>query len=483
MFEKLKQWYFGKPKTLKRAYSAAAINRLTNDWAVLPTSADADIIPSLKALRARSRDLTQNNDYARRFISMLKSNVIGHKGIILQNKAKEPNGLFDVVANNKIESAWVLWGKKGTCTMCGGYSWIGLQQAIVEAVARDGELIIQKIKSGDHGFALHVIESDYLDEDYNDLGKNIKGSIQRDEWGKPIAYYLFSSHPGETAGNILKRHYKRVPASEIIHIFNKERPGQTRGVPWMSVSAFRLKQLGAMEEAELVASRLAASKMGFFTSPDGDSYEGDEEIDNAIITEAEPGTFEQLPAGMDFKSWEPNHPNTAFADFEKAMLRGISSGLNVSYVGLANDLEGVSYSSIRQGELSDRDSWRLLQVWLIENFISPVYEVWLEMALMSGKLNLPIRKLQKFNQPHWMGRGWNWVDPQKEIAANIEAVKNGFKTLTDVVSEQGKDIEDVFETLAREKELAEQYGLHLPTLFGDDNGKDETGAATSQPDN
>ncbi len=479
-------WPFKKKfkKRKIRAYQAASFGRLTSDWNVQPTSADADIIPNLKTLRARSRDLCQNNDYARRFMSMLKGNVIGHKGILLQNKAKNSNGRYDSLANDKIETAWRRWGKKGTCTMCHGYSWTGLQQAVIEAVARDGEVLIQKVRSGTYGFALHLIEIDYLDENLNLPKEHIKAGVKRDKWGKPLKYYLFDDHPGESAGTITRSSHVIVPAKNIIHLYIKERPNQTRGVPWMVTPAFRMKQLGGMEEAELVASRIAASKMGFFVSPDGNGFESDDEEDDtgALISEAEPGSFEQLPEGMDFKSWEPSHPNAAFESFTKSMLRGIASGLNVSYVGLANDLEGVSYSSIRQGELSDRDAWRLLQAWFIENFIELIYEQWLPMALLSSQLDLPPRKQEKFNQPHWMPRGWNWVDPQKEIKANIEAVRNGFKSLSDVVSEQGNDIEEVFDRIAREKALAEQYGLDLPVLFGEpDNEKEKENQGQNKP--
>jgi lambda family phage portal protein len=242
----------------------------------------------------------------------------------------------------------------------------------------------------------------------------------------------------------------------------------------MVTPAYRLKQLGGMEEAELVASRIAASKMGFFTTlPDGAGFDEDEtEEDGALISEAEPGTFEKLPEGVDFKPWDPSHPNAAFESFSKSMLRGIASGLNVSYVGLANDLEGVSYSSIRSGELSDRDAWRLLQSWFVENLNDLVFPQWLSMALMSNALDLPYRKKDKFSKPHWQPRGWNWVDPQKEIKANISAVRNGFKSLSDVISEQGMDIDEVFDRLSREKALAEKYGLELPVLFGEkDNAK------------
>ena len=78
--------------------------------------------------------------------------------------------------------------------------------------------------------------------------------------------------------------------------------------------------------------------MGFFTSPDGDGFTGDDYDPQAPIMEAEPGTFTQLPAGMSFEAFDPAHPTTAFAEFEKAILRSISSGLGVSYVSLSNNL-------------------------------------------------------------------------------------------------------------------------------------------------
>ena len=93
----------------------------------------------------------------------------------------------------------------------------------------------------------------------------------------------------------------------------------------------RLKMLDGYEEAELVAARVGASAMGFITSPGGDGYMGDDLDNGTPIMSAEPGTFQQLPAGMDVKSFDPDHPTTAFSDFEKAILRGISSGLGVSY--------------------------------------------------------------------------------------------------------------------------------------------------------
>ena len=64
------------------------------------------------------------------------------------------------------------------------------------------------------------------------------------------------------------------------------------------------------------------------------------------------------------------------------------------------------------------------------------------------------------------------MDPLKEVKANLSAVANGFKSLQDVAAESGVDIEDVFEALKQEKELAASYGLNLASLPQDPGGED-----------
>lgn len=225
----------------------------------------------------------------------------------------------------------------------------------------------------------------------------------------------------------------------------------------------RLKMLDGYEEAELVAARVAAAKMGFFVSPDGEEYTGDDtEDDYTPITEAAPGSFEQLPAGMDFKAFDPDHPTTAFPDFEKAILRGIASGLNISYVSLSNNLEGVSYSSIRQGVMEDRDHFQMLQQFMINHFVRPVFRAWLLMAMTTGAVPLPIAKYAKFaDSALFVPRGFGWVDPQREIQSQVLGLENGIMTLQDIAAHQGRDVEEVFEQIERERELAKQYGIQL----------------------
>jgi lambda family phage portal protein len=453
--------FFKKQEPVKRKYAAAAINRLTSDWLVGTTSADSELYRDLRTLRGRSRELCINNDYARRFLKRTSTNVIGSSGIKLQLRSQNTKPEI----NSEILKQFELWGKRGNCTVDGRLSWIDCQRLFLEGMARDGELIVRLVEgfNNDFGFALQFIEADHLDENLNHplTGDHyIRMGIEFNQWNKPIAYHLLQYHPGDNF-NQSEQKYTRIPAEQIIHGFLVDRPSQSRGVPWMHGAMTRLRMLAGYEEAELVAARVGAAKMGFFVSTDGTGYVGAEDALGNKIMEAEPGTFEQLPTGMDVRMFDPNHPTSSFADFEKSILRGIASGLDISYATLANDLENVNFSSIRHGSLEDRDTWRMLQVYVIEHFCDRVFEKWLLMAITSKCIRIPIQDFDQYNKPIWRPRGWAWVDPLKDSHANEIAIAQKTRTRSQIAADQGNDIEEIFQQLVFEEELAKKYGLKL----------------------
>ena len=226
-------------------------------------------------------------------------------------------------------------------------SMVDLLNHVITGVARDGEVFLMKVRANylRQGYALQPIEPDMIDESHNERvrgGNPIRMGIEIDEsTRRPVAYHVLTAHPGDfdytTLANGKKRN--RVPADRMMHIYRPDRADQTRGVPWSVSAISSLKMLHGYREAELVAARVGAAKMGFFTSPAGDGFTADDYEDNVTpIYDAEAGTFHQLPAGVDFTAFDPSHPNSAFADFEKAVLRGIAGGLGISYTSLANDL-------------------------------------------------------------------------------------------------------------------------------------------------
>ncbi|MBW2024379.1 MAG: phage portal protein [Deltaproteobacteria bacterium] len=465
-----KFWQRKKKHKGFRGFDAAAINRLLNDWVTTSKSIDQDLKNGvLKILRARSRDLCQNNDYGRKFLNLLATNVVGPNGIRLQSKVyRPPNSRGKVVldgpANEQIERAWRKWCKKGNCTVDGQLGFVDVQKLIIKTAGRDGEALIRIVRNfpNEFGFAIQILDPARLDEDKNDNRQNITLGVQKDEWGRPINYYIVSQDAVDGYYESIVYDHEILPAEEIIHLYIIEHPGQSRGVPWPITALKRLHMLGNYEESELVASRIAAAKMGFFINPDGSLYPGDDtdSLGN-VVTEVSPGKFEQLPAGWDFKAFDVDHPTTAFEDFIKAILKGAAAGLNVSYASLANDMADANYSSTRHATLEERDHWMSLQRWFIENFINPIFEEWLRMVLLKKVLNLPAEAYERWNSPIWQPRRWSWIDPLKDVKASETAIAMGINSRTRIASEQGHDFDDIIEELAREKEKAQELGLDL----------------------
>lgn len=452
----------------RRNYHAASTSRLFADFMSSSGSADAELKPNLVLMRNRSRELARNDVYTRRYLNLMKTNVIGDNGMTLQVKARNLNGALDGIGNDIIEQAWFEFGRKGNCTVDGRMSWVDLQKYCVEAVQRDGEAFFQIIRNRNfkHGIAFKPIEADLIDEQKNERlrnGSQIRMGVEIDEFERPIAYWVRQKHPGDYDFNTLGlTNSVRVPADRIIHVYKQLRAGQTRGEPAMAPAISQIKMLNAHREAELVASRMAASKMGFFTSDTGEDAPADDYDNSVPIIDAEPGTFHQLPAGVDFKPFDPTHPATAFSDFQKGILRGLASGLGVSYASLSNDLEGTSYSSIRQGALEERDAYKDEQQFFRDHFVFPAYAAWLRHVMDFGLINIPSTRFDKFyNASTFRARGWQWVDPLKEINASVMAMHNGIMSMQDVSGQYGRDIEETFSQWQRDKEVAANYGLEL----------------------
>jgi len=452
----------------KRSYAAASTSRLFSDFGESDRSPDSEISHVLKRMRSRSRDLARNNEYVKCYLDLMKTNVIGDKGMSLQVKALNSLGKLDQLGNQDIEMAWFKWCRKGNCTLDGRSSFVDVQRQAMEAVARDGECFIIKHrgKSLVHSFGLQLLEADQLDEKKSEKlpnGHEIRMGVEVDRYKKPIAYYFLNYHPGDNdfTSITVSSKYTRVLAENVIHVYDPLRSGQTRGVPWITSALPALKQLSAFREAAVINARIGASKMGFFTSPAGDGYVPDDMDDNNTpIMEIEPGLMQQLPKGMEFSSFDPTYPNNEFHGFHKSVLKGIASGFGVSYTALSNDLESTSYSSIRQGALQERDMYRTVQGFMIEHCVMPIYESWLMSAMEMGYLSLPSKTFDKFYYASsFRGRAWSWVDPVKEISAAITGLKNGVFSLQDVSVQYGKDAEELMAELQRDKALAEQFGL------------------------
>jgi lambda family phage portal protein len=455
-----------------RNFEAAWSDRLTASWRSPNLTANEEIKGALEATRNRARDLAKNNEFARKYLSLVVANVVGPSGFALQNLSAE-QGKPDAAARNLIEASFAQWGRRGVCEISGRYSFCDVQRAVIETWARDGEALVLQLEGpaagNAHGYALRLLEVERLPVQYaKDLagGAQAVMGVEIDDLNRTVAYWL---NLGRLTSSSQPAVLTRVPAHRVIHVFKPYRPEQVRGFPSMHAVIAGLKMLDGYEEAAIVAARTGAAKMGFFTNPDGDgaALGDDKDDDGNFITDADPGSFQVLPKGYDFKEFNPDYPHANYQAFMKTRLRSIASGLGITYHGLANDLEGVNFSSIRSGTLEERDAWMVLQSWFIEAFMRPVYREWLRMALTSAQITfpngsaLPIAKYDKFAEHTWLGRRWGWVDPMKDIEASRLAIKSGIASPQMIAAQSGVDVEDVIAAIADFEKLVAASGISL----------------------
>jgi lambda family phage portal protein len=376
----------------------------------------------------------------------------------------------DEVANDKVESAWWEWRKVGNCDTTGDLSFHEIERLMLRSALRDGHVLCRKVRNWDGNrfrFALQPIESDALDTNYNGTlpnGNIVVMGVEMDAWRRRVAYYILTKHPGDyfmpTTQAADRR--KRVDASEIIHLRFMRRIGQTVGVSALAPVMDQLEMLRGYEEAELISARSEACKGGFFYNDmTGEAgMMGAPAKPDGIRKKMVPGQMDILPYGWKYQANNPTHPNGNYSEYRKGVLRGIASGLSCSYNILANDLVGVSYSSLRGGLLDEREVYKMLQEWMCSKFHMEIFEDWLESSILAGVINLPISKFDKFNTPYFQGRRWAWVDPKKDIEAAALAIKNGFASTRGVVAENGEYILDIAKDQKADAALQARYDLN-----------------------
>lgn len=292
---------------LARIYDAGKSDRLVGSWGTTPLTADDVVRRNQRQLVARSREQAANNDFARKFLQMARQNIVGPRGVQLQARSVDPDGSLDTAANNAIEAAWREWSRAQNCDVTGRQSLRAMQGTAVQSAARDGEFMFRIVTgagAGPWGISLQVLDPQRCRPDYDEVrlkgGAFIRHGIEFNRYGRPVAYHFTTTdaEKDDDAYQYGGRSYVRIPADQMVHGFIPDMTGQKRGIPWTATALWRLQMLGGFEKAALVNARVSAAKGGFFEWQEGYGPESDE--DEEIYMEAEPGAFQELPAGVKF---------------------------------------------------------------------------------------------------------------------------------------------------------------------------------------
>jgi lambda family phage portal protein len=253
-----------------------------------------------------------------------------------------------------------------------------------------------------------------------------------------------------------------VPASQIIHKFMRRRVGQTRGLTWFAPALVDFGMHGGWRTASVIASRVAATSQGVYEL--SDEAEAPEPADgkSTIPRVARPGMFDVLPKGFTLKEWKPNFPTTEFEQFDSAMLRSLAVSFRVGALRVSGNLKEQSWSGGRTERVNEIGVFGRLQTRHITTVSDPWKDAFLRTALLKGALPevsaLPIELLTMAN---WHPEPFDWPDPEADLNVALAERRAGLNSLTRLARRLGRNLEDLFREIARENELAAQYGVTL----------------------
>ena len=463
----------------QRMYANAIPSRTNSGFPSFNTSADAELITSLRNLRSRSRQLVRDAGFAKNAKRIVVNNVIG-TGIRIQAAVANTRGGLNERVNDAIEDAFADWSHAENCHTGGGVHFHDLERILVGQVFEAGEVFVRLHRrpfgESKVPLALEIIEPERIVEGYAvpgvlEQGAQIRMGIEVDSFRRPLAYWVRDLHPGDIRLDASQADKaERVPAADIIHLKITDRWPQTRGEPWLHAAAGKLQDMNGYSEAEIIAARGSANFMATIETPEAADALGDKQPDGSFQMPLEPGSSMRLLPGEKMNFIAPNRPNAALDPFMRFMLREVASAVGVSYESLSRDYSQSNYSSSRLALLDDRDVWKALQQWFIRSFRVRLHREWLTAAVMARAIDGVTAldygaNMDKFQTVLFRPRGWSWIDPTKEVAAFKEAVKAGFTTVGDVIgaTSGGSDLEDVLRTREGEVEFMKELNLAFDT--------------------
>lgn len=434
-----------------RSYDAAKIGRRTSGWTVTGGSANAELGEGLSRIRNRARETIRNNEYAKRAVGVFGSNVVGY-------------GISIVPTNPREAKNWAAWSSSLDCDADNTANLAGLVKLAVTERFGAGEVLIRRRwrKAAD-GYAIpmqiQVLEADHLDEsktgplsngNYCILGKEF------DALGTCVAYWIYPEHPGEMTGWRASSFVsKRVPASEIIHYYKRDRPSAVRGVSELAVSLMRYRDLADWHDAELVRKKMEACVMAIISSEKPDKALGLDSKNG--IEKMRPGMIARIGASEQVTFNNPQ-ASGAGGEFTRFELHALAVGSGITYAQLTGDMSQANFASNRMGliefrGLIEQEQW----LSLVPVVLQRIRAWWREAAALQGLL------LGDQSQDAYTMPAKPQVDPLKDALTAKEEIRGGGMTLSERLREKGTTLDAYIAERQAELAKLQKAGIVLDT--------------------
>ena len=466
-------------------YGANATKKAVIGWTHGGGSHREDIEEHISTLRQRSRDLyCGGSTLATGAVKRLRTNAVG-TGLHLKSTINEEIlGISSEEARKleeTIEREFAHWANSTNCDIERIDNFYQLQQLALLNALLSGDsfaLMTTTKRTGSiYDLRIELVEADRVSTPDNEtINPLFCEGVEKNANGEVVAYHISKFHPLSFQDRE-PREWVRVKAfgektgrRNVIHVMNRERIGQVRGVPFLSPVIETIKQLGRYTEAEV----LAAVINGLFTVfiekesasddvPFGEAVPEDMQVDSEDegSIELAPGAVIDLGEGEKANMVNPGRPNPNFDPFVMAVIKQIGAALEIPYELLIMAFSN-NYSASRAAILEFFKVIKMYRAWFVTDFCQPIYEEWLCEAVAKGRINArgffndPIIK-DAYCSAEWNGPSAGQLDPKKEVEAAELRVQGGFSTRERETTElTGTDFYKNIKQRKREEELLKE---------------------------
>lgn len=437
-------------------------------WATPVASADADTLPDLDTLRARSRDLVRNDPVAQSAIATKVVNVVGTGSKVLPEIDAARLGLTPGQKEDWEREAlaiWNLWAASRDCDVTRVQTFAELEDTVYRTRLLSGDVLAlrryRRRRGGLIGTACQLVEADRLSNpDWKTDDDRLAGGVEMDSDGAPVAYHIASRHPVDRKRQ--QTRWIRVPAFGsdgrrlVLHIHGPRwRPDMTRYAPLLAPVIESLKQRSRYAEAELMAAVVSACFAVAMKSPEGMMSEGLAAPDGGSapagsgqsLRLTEPGQIVDLAPDEELQSFAPGRPTPGYEPFVTAIAREIGAGTDLPQELLLKHFQ-ASYSASRAAlEMA----WQFFQVdrrHHVDQFCRPFYEDVISEAVAQGLLLAPGFFSDPLVRAAWLGASWvgparPTLDPVKEAQADKIELENRTTTRSRIAGRKGEDFEQL----------------------------------------
>ncbi len=474
------------------AHNAASHDKELRSWRPHAQSADSAILPDLGTMVPRSDDLVRNEPLAKSGINASVESVIG-KGLhprpnpdwIALGKSKDWADEWSRHVRTKFMA--YLNSRYFDVTKTGNFhaqTRVHFRTKLVKGESVALPLWIEDSLSKWKTRFLAVDPDRISNPNWQPDSDTMRGGIEIDRWGAPVAIHLQAAHPADAAFGFVKNfEWERIPVEtewgrrRILHMFDKQQADQHRGLTTLSavmgefksLNKYKLAELDAAVANALIATVTKSPQMSFeeVTNLFGGDTERYMRERADFILKLRSGAVLPMFPGESLESYDPSRPNSAFGPFVDNIVRHISAGLDLPAELVMRDFTKGSYVSIKAALMQ---AWRVFanaRSATIADWCDPVFELWLEEAVDSGEVEADDdwwENRTAWTRCRWLGDGQGWLDPVRDAQGAQLRLATGISTYEDELAELGKDWEEVFAQRAVEQKRMRDLDLDVATI-------------------